>query len=55
MFLALIALSSLLFYWAMLLIVVSFGMEDRRIFWVQRILAFVMVFGAVGVAVYASP
>jgi hypothetical protein len=40
-------------YWAMILIVFSFAVEDKKIFWVQRILAFVFLMGSLG-ALYAA-
>lgn len=45
--------ASCFIYWAVLLIVFSFAVEDKKIFWVQRILAFIFLTGSIG-ALYAA-
>lgn len=42
-------LPAILMFWAIVLVIASFQVDDPKIFWVQRLLAFILLVGVFGV------
>lgn len=51
--LLIVLLATVFIYWATVLIVFSFAVDDKKIFWTQRVLAFVFMLGSLG-ALYVN-